>query len=230
MCPVHKLLQHHQPYPALIHLLLSSSVSVSQMIIRASMHWVESVMTWKKKSLNQNWTMQSEVTKRMFVVLTCMNAALQYVCVCVRERRMESLSSVIWVQSYCGSKVTSLSILPFSLSMLYWDVSLLICDNVLETWWEMDNIKASIGHRWQGCTAFLHGITLGHAARSGNQSVPLIHSYAHLLYVSVSSMHMNKHVPNCGCWQHNVSYFVQAKCSKTLMSNSYFKYSTGRMN
>lgn len=65
---------------------------------------------------------------------------------------------VIWAQSYCGSKVTSLSILPFSLSMLYWEVSLLIPDNVWETWWEMDNIKASIGHWWQGWTAIPCGI------------------------------------------------------------------------
>lgn len=51
--------------------------------------------------------------------------------------------SVVFAQSHRGSKVVSLSILPFSLSMLYWEVSLLISDNVLEAWWwEMDNIKA----------------------------------------------------------------------------------------
>lgn len=88
---------------------------------------------------------------------------------------------VIWAQSYYGSKVTSLSILPFSLSVLYWDMPLLICDNVLGTSWEMDNIKAGISVWWQGSTAILCGINSWMCA-GGSVSRSLSHSVSpHML-------------------------------------------------
>lgn len=99
-----------------------------------------------------------------FTALTCTYTALRCsLCVCKCAGAGEGDQDggfviVIWMQCFFGRKVTSLSILPFSLSMLYWEVPLLICVSVLETWWEMGDIKASISLWWQRCTAILKGL------------------------------------------------------------------------
>ncbi len=164
MCPVHKLLPHHQPWSSLNTF---ASLSVSQMIIRANQRTEWKLSRQEKNTFfYEDWNIFDQwggggghtICPYTYSIYMHIHCILYYItCVCEGEKD-GIFVTVIWAPSYCGSKVTSLSILPFSLSMLYWEVSLLISDNVLETWWEMDNIKASIGQWWQGCTAIQYGI------------------------------------------------------------------------
>lgn len=127
---------------------LFSSLSVSQRIIK-SFWCAETKVSWHEVKQRTSGGARQCVYRREH----CSHCSTA----CVHSGAWDFVI-VIGARRYRGSKVASLSILPFSLLELYWEVSLLIWDNVPENWWGTSGIKAAIGRRWQGWTALLSGI------------------------------------------------------------------------
>lgn len=149
MCPVRKLPLHHQPLARPNKCPPPPAISLSLPMFLLLMCWNQTVLTWCEV---ENSRRNTQACLQTWTRLTLRHS------VCAQRRVRTRFVIVIQACRYCGSKVASLSILPFSLLVLYWEVSLLICDNVAEPRWGAGGIKAAIGQRWQGWTALLSGI------------------------------------------------------------------------